>query len=671
MFDKLLIANRGEIACRVIATCRRLGIQTVAVFSDADADARHVRWADEAYRLGPAPSAESYLRGDVIIAIAQQSKAQAIHPGYGFLSENFAFADAVVEAGLTFIGPSASAIKAMGLKDAAKALMEKAGVPVVPGYHGAEQDADALAARAEEIGYPVLIKARAGGGGKGMRLVDSADDFAAALQSARHEAQASFGDTHCLVEKFIQRPRHIEIQVLADAHGAVVHLFERDCSLQRRHQKVIEEAPAPGIPDRVRRKMGEAAVAAAKAIGYQGAGTVEFIADGSTELREDGFWFMEMNTRLQVEHPVTEAITGVDLVAQQIAVAAGEPLAFSQNALTITGHAIEARIYAEDASKGFLPAVGVIDHISPPPEATEFAPGVMRLDFGVTRGDHISPFYDPMIGKLIVHGSDRAVALRRMKKALRDMRLSGVTTNLAFLSALVQHEQFVAGQMDTGLIDRNLEQLTAIGSPPPEAALLAAIALLFPANTRDNPHNDPYNDPWANADGWRAWGATKRTISLNSGGVWQTVCVSKYDQNSFSDGENTLQLKSRDHTAWRYDFNGRITTVDVRTTNNAVTLYIKNENPITFVQNDPLTKKTRESGAGDIITAPMPGLLKDLTATVGAAVASGDALAVLEAMKMAHTLVAPRDGVIASVNAKIGEQVISGAELIRLEPVND
>ena len=476
MFDKILIANRGEIACRVIATAQRLGIKTVAVYSDADALARHVGLADEAIHIGPAEAATSYLNIEKILAACKETKAQAVHPGYGFLSENAEFVDALTRENITFIGPSAKAIKAMGLKDAAKNLMIEAGVPVVPGYQGDIQDHDFLAEQAEKIGYPIMIKARAGGGGKGMRLVEKAPDFAAALQAAQREGQASFGDPVCLIEKYIQSPRHIEIQIFGDRFGNVVHVFERDCSLQRRHQKVIEEAPAPNMPDSMRNAMGQAAVNAAKAIHYEGAGTVEFIVDGSGTLNEDGFWFMEMNTRLQVEHPVSEAITGLDFVELQLRVAAGQALPFTQSDLTINGWSFEARIYAEDVAKGFLPAPGSLRHLAFP-RATEFTPGRTRIDSGVVAGDDISPWYDPMIAKLIVHGQTREAALTALRNALAQIRITGLTTNIGFLHALTRHDGFAKGDVDTALIDRDV----ALLSEKPQATLdvhaLAALAL--------------------------------------------------------------------------------------------------------------------------------------------------------------------------------------------------
>ena len=511
MFEKILIANRGEIACRVMETARALGVKTVAVYSDADAASKHVALADEAVHIGGAAPQASYLLGDRIIAAAQATGAQAIHPGYGFLSENPDFVEAVEDAGLTFIGPSASAIRAMGLKDAAKALMEKAGVPVVPGYHGANQDPAFLAAKAEEITYPVLIKAVAGGGGKGMRLVERAEDFADALVSAQGEATTAFGNPDVLIEKYIQMPRHIEVQVFGDGTAAV-HLFERDCSLQRRHQKVIEEAPAPGMTPEMRAAMGEAAVRAAETIGYKGAGTVEFIVDGSDGLRPDGFWFMEMNTRLQVEHPVTEAITGVDLVEWQLRVASGEPLPKQQSELRIEGHAFEARLYAEDVPKGFLPATGTLTHLA--------FPAGMRADSGVRAGDTISPWYDSMIAKVITHGPTRAAALSQLARALEDTRVAGTTTNLSFLGALARHKGFAAGEVDTGLIARDLESLVATSDVAPAARIAAAQAALA------------LHSPSAAEVGFSLWAPLQRSVQLElEGAAFEaTVAVESADR---------------------------------------------------------------------------------------------------------------------------------------------
>ncbi|MCB1367165.1 MAG: ATP-grasp domain-containing protein, partial [Rhodobacteraceae bacterium] len=498
MFDKILIANRGEIACRVIETASRMGVRTVAVYSDADANVKHVALADEAVHIGPPQPAESYLKGDVMIAAALATGAQAIHPCYGFLSENPDFVDAVEAAGLIFIGPSAAAIRAMGLKDAAKSLMTKAGVPVVPGYHGDNQDPAHLAQEAGKIGYPVLIKAVAGGGGKGMRKVGDPGEFAQALASARSEAKTAFGNEAVLIEKYVEKPRHIEMQVFGDGKDAV-HLFERDCSLQRRHQKVIEEAPAPGMTPEMRSAMGDAAVKAARAINYKGAGTIEFIVDASDGLRPDRFWFMEMNTRLQVEHPVTEAITGVDLVEWQLRVAAGEDLPARQDALSINGHAFEARLYAEDVPAGFLPATGRLTHLVFPAGA--------RADSGVRAGDAISPFYDPMIAKLIVHGPTRAVALKRLERALAATEVAGSVTNLAFLAALARHQGFARGDVDTGLIERDLAALVV--EPEVSDAVRAMAALVALGLERGG--------DWST--GFTLWEPLAQSIVLAEGGV--------------------------------------------------------------------------------------------------------------------------------------------------------
>ncbi|HOM15217.1 MAG TPA: acetyl/propionyl/methylcrotonyl-CoA carboxylase subunit alpha, partial [Rubrivivax sp.] len=515
MFSKILIANRGEIACRVIKTARRMGIATVAVYSEADANARHVRMADEAVLIGPPAASESYLRAERILEAAQASGAQAVHPGYGFLSENDGFADACAAAGIVFIGPPASAIRAMGSKSAAKALMAKAGVPLTPGYHGDNQDPAFLEAQARDIGFPVLIKASAGGGGKGMRRVDRAEDFAAALASCQREAKNAFGDDHVLVEKYVLQPRHIEIQVFGDTHGSCVYLFERDCSVQRRHQKVLEEAPAPGMTRERRAAMGQAAVDAAKAVGYVGAGTVEFIAnpDGS-------FYFMEMNTRLQVEHPVTEMITGLDLVEWQLRVAVGEPLPLRQDQLTIDGHAIEARIYAEDPDKGFLPSTGKLLHLSPPAETEH-----VRVDTGVEQGDAITPHYDPMIAKLIVWDATREAALARMRQALAHYRVVGVANNVEFLSRLVAVPSFAHAELDTALIEREQANLFPAAAPvPDEVWLLAALAELQreAAAARQAADRD---SPWRMLDGWRLNGRATRSLSLRHGDVLREVTV--------------------------------------------------------------------------------------------------------------------------------------------------
>jgi 3-methylcrotonyl-CoA carboxylase alpha subunit len=664
MFRKILISNRGEIACRVIATASRLGIRTVAVHSDADAGAKHVAMADEAVRIGPPAVAESYLRADHIIEAALKTGAQAIHPGYGFLSENPDFVETVEAAGLTFIGPPASAIRAMGLKDAAKALMEKAGVPVVPGYHGNSQDPALLAKEADTIGYPVLIKARAGGGGKGMRLVERPKDFAVALEGAQREGQASFGDPACLIEKYVQTPRHIEIQVFGDTHGNVIHLFERDCSLQRRHQKVIEEAPAPDMPEAVRAAMGKAAVEAARAIGYVGAGTVEFIADGSGPLREDGFWFMEMNTRLQVEHPVSEAITGLDFVELQLRVAAGEPLPVAQDDLTIDGHAFEARVYAEDVPKGFLPATGRLDHLSFP-ESTEFARGPVRIDSGVREGDEISPWYDPMIAKVIVHGPTRPAALNLLRSALAGTHVAGSVTNLDFLGALARHEGFSRGQVDTGLIGRDLDALTA---KPPVPEYVLAIAAIGASGLLDTPASE---DPWHRLSGWRHWTEAKHYVSLDAGGARFEVQLASLGKGRYraatGSNEDELTVTPGSGTSVRVEAGGRRFTADIVTGPGSVSVF-EGGRGYTFTLPDALAAAEAEQSGGDTVIAPMPGLVKVVRAKPGAQVARGDALLVLEAMKMEHTLTAPRDGVVAEVLAAVGDQVTDGALLLSLEP---
>ncbi|MBU3030704.1 acetyl-CoA carboxylase biotin carboxylase subunit [Paracoccus marinaquae] len=638
MFHKILIANRGEIACRVIDSCRRMGVATVAVYSDADRGARHVAMADEAVHLGGAAPADSYLKGDAIIAAARATGAQAIHPGYGFLSENPGFVDAVEAAGLVFIGPSARAIRAMGLKDAAKKLMEEAGVPVVPGYHGADQDPTHLAAEAGRIGYPVLIKAVAGGGGKGMRRVDDLKDFADALASAQSEARNAFGNPDVLIEKYVLQPRHIEVQVFGDGHRAV-HLFERDCSLQRRHQKVIEEAPAPGMTPEIRKVMGAAAVRAAEAIGYKGAGTIEFIVDGTGGLRADGFWFMEMNTRLQVEHPVTEAITGVDLVEWQLRVASGEPLPARQEDLQIHGHAFEARLYAEDVPAGFLPATGTLAHLQ--------FPEVARIETGVRQGDTISPWYDPMIAKIVTHAPTRAIALRALESALVDAEVAGSVTNLDFLIALTRHEGFRAGEVDTGLIGRDLDDLVAAAEPDPRTRALAVVGLAG------------LHDPRVRG-GATLWQPLRRTIAWEGGEAVLEVLGS---------GAARVTLDGQPHEVrWQ----GDRWWVDAALRRNRIVSHdagvsVFGGRTVHLTPLDPLARDTGAAGGDALTLSPMPGLVKSVHVEAGQAVKAGDRLAVLEAMKMEHSLTAARDGVVAEVLAAAGDQVEAGAPLIRLE----
>ena len=648
MFQKILIANRGEIACRVARTARCMGVATVAVYSDADAEALHVAEADEAVHIGPAPARDSYLLADKIIGAAQATGAQAVHPGYGFLSENPDFVEAVEAAGLTFIGPSASAIRAMGLKDAAKKLMEEAGVPVVPGYHGDNQEPGFLADQAAAIGYPVLIKASAGGGGKGMRKVNEPAAFAAALEGAQREAEAAFGNAHMLVEKYVSKPRHIEVQVFGDGQRAV-HLFERDCSLQRRHQKVIEEAPAPGMTAEMREAMGSAAVRAAEAIGYSGAGTVEFIVDASEGLRSDRFYFMEMNTRLQVEHPVTEAITGHDLVEWQLRVAAGGALPVAQADLVIRGHAFEARIYAEDAAGGFLPQTGTIAHLTFPDGA--------RIDTGVRGGDRITPFYDPMIAKVVVHGKDRAEALGALSRALSGTEVAGTVTNVAFLGALARHAGFAAGDVDTGLIDRDLTDLVATPNRTPAIDALAAMSVL---GLLDNS-----GDLWAARDGFRLWGTARQVAHLTARGEPLEIAVETLGRGHHRVGE-TIYSVAPAVQGIRVSVGGHDFQANVVRHGPALTVFAEGAAHVYGVP-DPLAVDAAAGAAGNRIEAPMTGQIKAVSALIGAPVAKGDALVVMEAMKMEHTLRAPRDGVVEAVSTAVGDQVEEGALLVTLE----
>jgi len=640
MIGKLLIANRGEIACRIAASARKLGVQTIAVFSEADRDAAHVAACDNAVLIGGAAPSESYLRGDVIIAAALEQGADAIHPGYGFLSENPDFVDAVEAAGLTFVGPSASAIRAMGLKDAAKALMQKAGVPVVPGYHGADQDPAHLAEEAAKIGYPVLIKAVAGGGGKGMRQVDKPAGFSGALASAMAEARNAFGNDAVLIEKFVTRPRHIEVQVFGDGTRAV-HLFERDCSLQRRHQKVIEEAPAPGMTHEMRKAMGDAAVRAAEAIGYSGAGTVEFIVDASQGLLADRFWFMEMNTRLQVEHPVTEMITGVDLVEWQLRVAGGEPLPPEADALTIKGHAFEARLYAEDVPAGFLPATGKL-------ELLDFNQGA-RIDSGVRTGDIISQWYDPMIAKITVHGATRAVALQKLKLALGQTRVAGTVTNLSFLKALARHTGFGAGDVDTGLIARDLDALAA---QPVACSRSRALAALGVAGLTD-----------AGASGFVLWQPLIQSFAMTYLGqdLMARIAVQGAGAYEVTIAED-VHLVTKAGEGWAID--GVLVPASIHRAGSRVTVFFGNA--YEFFAIDPLDRHATVDGSGAVLS-PMPGLVREVLVTPGQEVEAGDRLAVLEAMKMEHGLTANRKGRIGEVLARAGDQVEAGAVLITFE----
>ena len=665
MFSKILIANRGEIACRVAATARRLGIRTVAVYSDADANARHVRACDEAVHIGASAPRESYLQWQRIIDAALATGAQAVHPGYGFLSENAEFAQACASAGLVFIGPPASAIAAMGSKSAAKALMGKAGVPLVPGYHGANNDPAFLAGEASRIGYPVLIKASSGGGGKGMRRVDKALDFAAALASCQREAQASFGDAQVLVERYVTRPRHIEIQVFADSLGHCVCLFERDCSVQRRHQKVLEEAPAPGLSEARRAEMGQAAVAAAQAVGYVGAGTVEFIAEPADDDGELHFYFMEMNTRLQVEHPVTEAITGLDLVEWQLRVAAGQPLPLVQEQLARNGHAIEARICAENPEAGFLPATGTLQ-VARWPEHVSFerSASLPRVDSGFGEGDEISPHYDSMIAKLIVWGQSRAQALARMDAALQATHIMGLSTNVAFLRRVVASHAFATADLDTALIEREHK---ALFEAPPLASEIAAAAVAAHMLAAEAALEDA--DPWSRRDGWRLFGGAQRRLSLQLQGQSISVLLQR-----LHDGATVLQIggqswpfKATALDAGRHDIQlgSRRLTATVYGRGERYAVYTA-EGSALVAEFDPLAHAGDHAAEGGRLTAPMPGKVVSFLVRAGDRVQRGQALAVMEAMKMEHTLSAPRDGEVAELLYAVGDQVAEGGELLRL-----
>ena len=626
MIQSLLIANRGEIACRIIRTARQLGIRTVAVYSDADAQAQHVRAADEAVHIGPSPVRESYLVGEKIIAAAMATGAEAIHPGYGFLSENAEFAQAVIDAGLIWVGPKPASITAMGLKDAAKKLMQEAGVPTTPGYLGENQDAAHLAQQAAAIGYPVLIKAVAGGGGKGMRLVERAEDFADALASCQREAASSFGNAHVLIEKYILSPRHIEVQVFGDSHGNVVHLYERDCSLQRRHQKVVEEAPAPGMDEATRAELCAAAVRAARAVDYQGAGTIEFIADASEGLRADRIWFMEMNTRLQVEHPVTEEITGIDLVEWQLRVASGEPLPLRQDQIGFSGHAIEVRLYAEDPAKGFLPATGPLDQL--------WLSGSVRADSGVSQGDEISPFYDPMIAKLIAHGETRDEARRALMAALDESFVFPLRTNKGFLYECLDDPAFAAAELDTGLIERRGEALIPPAQPSQAAADAAAARL-----RRD----------WL---GWHAKGQERAFrqglfgFRLNRAAEGR---ISLWSDGSYAPGNSLADSPLHSEM---------IATGEVMVT-------ARGQSRV-FTFHAPRPKGGHSAHDGDVL-APMPGKVIAVAVSQGEQVTRGQKLLVLEAMKMEHALTAPFDGVVAELSATPGAQVQVDALLARIE----
>ncbi len=669
MFKKILIANRGEIACRVAATAKRLGVKTVAVYSDADAQAKHVAVCDEAVHIGGSAPKDSYLRWERIIDAAKATGAQAIHPGYGFLSENEDFAKACADAGLVFIGPPASAINAMGLKAESKRLMEQAQVPLVPGYHGADQDPALLQREADRIGYPVLIKASAGGGGKGMRAVDKAEDFAAALESCKREAINSFGDDAVLVEKYVQRPRHIEIQVFGDTHGNCVYLFERDCSVQRRHQKVLEEAPAPGMTPELRARMGEAAVAAARAVNYVGAGTVEFIVEqpgGYDAPEQMKFYFMEMNTRLQVEHPVTEAITGLDLVEWQLRVASGEPLPLKQEDLRITGHAIEARICAENPDNNFLPATGALN-VYALPECVTFERGAVRVDSGVRQGDAISPFYDSMVAKLIVHGDTREQALARLDEALAQTHIVGLATNVQFLRRVARTDSFAQAKLDTALIQR--EQAVLFHQEPVGLPLAAAAAV---AQTLLHERASEGADPFSRRDGFHTHGVVQRRFEFEFAGehVKASLTYERGGSLTLSVGSGEAMVTSplvfeQRAGGIELQFAGQRTRAAVYPQGEVDHVFTPlGATQITSI--DLLAHSGETAAEGGRLTAPMPGKVVSFAVKAGDAVTKGQPLAVMEAMKMEHTIAAPADGLVQELLYAPGDQVTEGAELLKL-----
>jgi 3-methylcrotonyl-CoA carboxylase alpha subunit len=660
LFSKILIANRGEIACRVIRTARRLGVATVAVYSEADREAMHVNLADEAWPIGPPPARESYLNIEAILDAARRSGAEAVHPGYGFLSENAEFAEACEAAGIVFIGPPASAMRSMGSKAEAKELMQRHGVPLVPGYHGDDQDPARLLDEAERIGFPVLIKASAGGGGRGMRAVASAAEFASALAGAKREAAAAFGDDRVLIERYLLRPRHIEIQIFADRRGNTVHLFERDCSLQRRHQKMLEEAPAPGLDEKTRRAMGEMAVAAGRAVGYVGAGTVEFIAE------PDAFYFIEMNTRLQVEHPVTEAVTGLDLVEWQIRIAAGEALPRCQKDLGLHGHAIEARLYAEDPERGFLPQTGTLHRLRFPPAE------IARVDTGVRQGDVVTPFYDPLVAKIIAWGEHRSAALGRLRRALADTAVLGVATNLGFLSRVGMHPEFAAGEVDTGFIERHRAALIPERRAAPDivlavAALSRLLARQAAASAAAARSADPFS-PWVRVDGWRLNGVGHQEIILRDGTDERVVAARWNARNwllQFAGGTMVAEAEQQPEGSLAVVIDGVRRHMTVLDHGTEMMIFVDGEG-WRLTEVDPLAARSGEDPGAGRLTAPMPGRVTQLMVEPGAEVRRGQPLVVIEAMKMEHTVTAPADGVVEAVRFAVGDLVEEGAELIVL-----
>ncbi len=666
MFESVLIANRGEIACRVMRTAKRLGVRTIAVYSDADRDALHVELADEAYLLGPPPAAESYLNANKLLQIAKAAGAQAIHPGYGFLAENAGFAEACAKVGIVFIGPPPDAIRAMGSKSAALELMSKAGVPVLPGYRGKDQSDEALTKAANGIGFPLMVKPTAGGGGKGMRIVTSAAGLKSAIDSSRREAVAAFGDGELLLERYLNRARHVEVQVFADTRGNTVHLYERDCSIQRRHQKVIEEAPAPGLSDALRERIGAVAVRAAESIGYVGAGTVEFLFDPDAAKKKGGsrdpFYFMEMNTRLQVEHPVTEMVLGLDLVEWQLKVASGEPLPKTHSELNLSGHAVEARVYAEDPERGFLPASGRLTHLRTPE-----GPGV-RVDTGVRQGDVIGVHYDPMIAKLIAHGRDRAEAIRRLGRALERYEILGVTTNVAYLSRIVAHPSYAAADIDTGFIERHGQSLRRAEEQNSDAAVIAVLYL----HAHDAiPGQSPLSNtrsPWARLRGFRLNADAFEQVRLRAGEETRAFTLKRSrNEVEIGDGAQLYLCSARVGEDGGFDahIDGRSVRAAASVAQGQVELWLKGRSH-RFELVDPNERRAAAQTGHGHLTAPMPGKIIAVLVEAGAQVSRGQPLVTMEAMKMEHTVAAPFDGVVETIRFGVGDLVSEGADLIHL-----
>lgn len=660
MFTKILIANRGEIACRIIHTAHKLGIQCVAVYSEADANALHVKLADTAYCIGPAPTQESYLCGDKILEVAKKSGAQAIHPGYGFLSENAEFAEKCAQANICFIGPPAIAIRAMGSKSEAKKIMKKAKVPLVPGYHDDAQDLKTLQKAADKIGYPVLLKAAAGGGGKGMRVVNNTNEFASALAATQREAKASFGDSHVLIEKYLTKPRHVEIQVFADSHDNIVYLFERDCSIQRRHQKIIEEAPAPGMKEKLRKQMGDAAIEAARAIGYVGAGTVEFLLDEDSK-----FYFMEMNTRLQVEHPVTEMITGQDLVEWQLKVATGEALPLKQKELTINGHAFEARIYAEDPNNDFLPSIGQIKYLKTPQLNQH-----VRIDTGIMQDDQVSFYYDPMIAKLIVWDIDRTAALQRLQQALANYQIVGVTTNLDLLTSIAKQANFAVGQFDTGFIPKYEKDLLHTAVVTTEVLALTSLCILLLQKNRSQQNNDP----WKIANSWRLNLPAQQIIEFQSDNNKEIITASNQAKNYLLQlpGNKKLTVSGKlenDERTLIADIDNQEITANIFVDNNFFYILTQGKRyQLTLVTNDTINHLHNHGAETKTqLVSPMPGKIVALLAKVGEQVTAGAGLAIVEAMKMEHTIHAPTAGVVKEWYYQVGDLVNESVELLAFE----